>query len=58
MPSAMNERRRRVRAERSIPRFDPCLPRSADRPPAGLGLILVAMICTINVAAVIRLRAK
>jgi bifunctional non-homologous end joining protein LigD len=35
----MNERRRRVRAERSIPRFDPCLPRSADRPPAGLGWI-------------------
>jgi bifunctional non-homologous end joining protein LigD len=29
--------RRQVRAELSRPKFEPCLPRSADRPPAGPG---------------------
>ena len=33
----MRELRRRVRAELSRPKFEPCLPRSADRPPAGSG---------------------
>jgi bifunctional non-homologous end joining protein LigD len=33
------ELRRRLDAEQSLPSFDPCLPRSADRPPAGLGWI-------------------
>jgi ATP-dependent DNA ligase len=35
----MNELRRRVRAEQSVPRFEPCLPRPADEPPAGPGWI-------------------
>jgi bifunctional non-homologous end joining protein LigD len=39
MPSVMRELRRRVRAELSSPRFEPCLPRSADRPPGGTGWI-------------------
>jgi bifunctional non-homologous end joining protein LigD len=33
----MRELRRRVRAELSRPKFEPCLPRAADRPPAGSG---------------------
>jgi hypothetical protein len=37
MPSVMRELRRRVRAEQSRPKFEPCLPRSADRPPGGPG---------------------
>jgi hypothetical protein len=32
MTSAMSELRRRVRAEQSPPRFDPCLPRAAAGP--------------------------
>jgi ATP-dependent DNA ligase len=39
MPSATNELRRRVRAEQSFPRFEPCLPRPALQPPAGPGWI-------------------
>jgi len=35
MPSVMSELRRRIRAEQSRPKFEPCLPRSADHPPAG-----------------------
>jgi bifunctional non-homologous end joining protein LigD len=35
----MNELRRRVRAEQSVPRFEPCLPRPALVPPAGPGWI-------------------
>jgi bifunctional non-homologous end joining protein LigD len=37
--SVTPELRRRVRANQSQPRFDPCLPRSAERPPAGPGWI-------------------
>jgi bifunctional non-homologous end joining protein LigD len=37
--SVTHELRRRVRAERSLPRFEPCLPRSAREPPAGPGWI-------------------
>jgi bifunctional non-homologous end joining protein LigD len=37
--TVMRELRRRLRTEQSLPRFDPCLPRSADRPPAGPGWI-------------------
>lgn len=37
--SVTHELRRRVRAERSLPRFEPCLPRSAKLPPAGPGWI-------------------
>ena len=37
--SVTSELRRRVRANQSQPRFDPCLPRSAERPPAGPGWI-------------------
>ena len=37
--SVTPELRRRVRADQSLPRFDPCLPRSAERPPAGPGWI-------------------
>jgi bifunctional non-homologous end joining protein LigD len=37
--SVMRELRRRARAEQSPPRFDPCLPRLADKPPAGPGWI-------------------
>jgi bifunctional non-homologous end joining protein LigD len=33
----MRELRRRLSAEQSLPRFDPCLPRSANQPPAGTG---------------------
>ena len=39
MPSATPELRRRLRAEQSLPRFDPCLPRPASEPPAGPGWI-------------------
>jgi bifunctional non-homologous end joining protein LigD len=39
MPSPMNELKRRVRDEQSIPSLAPCLPRSADAPPAGPGWI-------------------
>jgi bifunctional non-homologous end joining protein LigD len=39
MPSGMRELRRRVRAEQSLRRFEPCLPRGADAPPAGAGWI-------------------
>jgi bifunctional non-homologous end joining protein LigD len=35
MALVTRELRRRVRADQSQPRFDPCLPRLADRPPAG-----------------------
>src|ERR1700757_3377730 len=35
----MRELRRRLGAEQSLPSFDPCLPRSADEPPAGPGWI-------------------
>ena len=37
--SVTPELRRRVRTNQSQPRFDPCLPRSAERPPAGPGWI-------------------
>ena len=37
--SVTPELRRRVRADQSQPRFDPCLPRLADRPPAEPGSI-------------------
>ena len=37
--SATGELRRRLRAEQSLPRFDPCLPRPASEPPAGPGWI-------------------
>jgi ATP dependent DNA ligase domain len=37
--SVSNELRRRLRAEQSRPRFEPCLPRPAKEPPAGLGWI-------------------
>jgi bifunctional non-homologous end joining protein LigD len=37
--SVTRELRRRLSAERSIPQFDPCLPRSAAEPPAGPGWI-------------------
>jgi bifunctional non-homologous end joining protein LigD len=33
--SVIRELRRRVRADRSIAPFEPCLPRVADLPPAG-----------------------
>ena len=35
----MSELGRRVRAEQSFPRFEPCLPRPASEPPAGPGWI-------------------
>jgi bifunctional non-homologous end joining protein LigD len=35
----MSELRRRVSAERSPPRYEPCLPRLAKQPPAGPGWI-------------------
>jgi bifunctional non-homologous end joining protein LigD len=37
--SVTRELRRRVRAEQSRPRFEPCLPRLAKQPPAGSGWI-------------------
>jgi ATP-dependent DNA ligase len=37
--SVTRELRRRLDAEQSLPSFDPCLPRSADQPPAGPGWI-------------------
>jgi bifunctional non-homologous end joining protein LigD len=37
--SVTRELRRRLDAQRSLPSFDPCLPRSADEPPAGPGWI-------------------
>jgi hypothetical protein len=37
--SVARELRRRLRAEQSQPRFEPCLPRSAKEPPAGRGWI-------------------
>ncbi len=39
MPSVMRELKRRVRAELSRPKFEPCLPRTAYQPPAGPGWI-------------------
>ena len=33
--SATREPCRRVRAEQSLPRFEPCVPRPASAPPAG-----------------------
>ena len=39
MTSATSELRRRLRAEQSSPRFEPCLPRPAKQPPAGDGWI-------------------
>ena len=35
----MRELRRRLRADRPLPRFEPCLPRPAKEPPAGPGWI-------------------
>jgi bifunctional non-homologous end joining protein LigD len=35
----MRELQRRLHDERSLPSFDPCLPRSAEQPPAGPGWI-------------------
>jgi bifunctional non-homologous end joining protein LigD len=37
--SATGELRRRLRAEQSLPRFEPCLPRPSSEPPAGPGWI-------------------
>jgi bifunctional non-homologous end joining protein LigD len=37
--SATRHQRRRARADLSLPRFEPCLPRSAKQPPAGPGWI-------------------
>jgi hypothetical protein len=37
--SVTRELRRRLRAGQSLHRFDPCLPRPADEPPAGPGWI-------------------
>jgi hypothetical protein len=37
--SVASELRRRVRAEQSLPRYEPCLPRPAKQPPAGPGWI-------------------
>jgi hypothetical protein len=37
--SVASELRRRVSAEQSLPRYEPCLPRPAKRPPAGPGWI-------------------
>ena len=37
--SVTSELRRRVRAERSLSRYEPCLPRPAKQPPAGTGWI-------------------
>src|ERR1700761_3382697 len=39
MPSVMRELQRRVRTEQCPPRFEPCLPRLADAPPAGANWI-------------------
>jgi hypothetical protein len=41
--SVTSELRRRVRAERSLPRYEPCLPRPTKQPPAGRGWIQVAL---------------
>jgi bifunctional non-homologous end joining protein LigD len=35
--TATNKLRRRLRAEQSLPRFEPCLPRPVQEPPAGPG---------------------
>ena len=35
----MSELQRRLRAEQSSPRFEPCLPRPAKEPPSGPGWI-------------------
>jgi bifunctional non-homologous end joining protein LigD len=37
--SVPSELRRRVRAEQSLRRYEPCLPRPAKQPPAGPGRI-------------------
>jgi bifunctional non-homologous end joining protein LigD len=37
--SVTREPRRRARAEQSVPRFEPCLPRPASEPPTGPGCI-------------------
>jgi bifunctional non-homologous end joining protein LigD len=37
--SVTSELRRRVSAEQPLPRYEPCLPRSAKQPPAGPGWI-------------------
>jgi bifunctional non-homologous end joining protein LigD len=37
--SVASELRRRVSAEQPLPRYEPCLPRSAKQPPAGPGWI-------------------
>ena len=37
--SVMRELRRGVRADRSLPQIEPCLPRAAKNPPAGAGWI-------------------
>ena len=37
--SVTSEVRRRVRAERPLPRYEPCLPSPAQQPPAGSGWI-------------------
>ena len=37
--SVTRELLRRLRADRTLPRFEPCLPRAAKKPPAGSGWI-------------------
>jgi bifunctional non-homologous end joining protein LigD len=37
--SVTSELRRRLRADRALPRYEPCLPRPAKKPPAGTGWI-------------------
>ena len=37
--SVTRELLRRLRADRTLPRFEPCLPRAAKKPPAGPGWI-------------------
>ena len=39
MSSVMRELRRRIRAETSLPRYLPCLPKPAELPPTGPGWI-------------------
>jgi bifunctional non-homologous end joining protein LigD len=39
MSAVTRELQRRLRAEKTLPRFEPCLPKLAKAPPAGLGWI-------------------